>query len=226
MRRLWLLVAWSQFHHQGQLEKIRLLHREQSQKEVIFLTRDNLRHRRDIERAYLKAISTAQHEIMIANAYFLPGRKFRSALLKAAQRGVRVVLFLQGMVEYPLQHYATLALYAELLAAGVEIYAYQASHMHAKVAVIDSMWATVGSSNIDPFSLWLAREANIVVLDELFAKKLRDDLLSEMQLRATRVSPSAWRKLNLFNWLLMRASYFMARLLTGVLLLRKDDDDL
>jgi cardiolipin synthase len=226
MRRLWLLVAWSQLHRQGERDKVRLLHSVNVQQQVQFITRDNLRHRRDIEKSYLAAIAGAQHEIIIANAYFLPGRRFRKALLDARQRGVRVVLFLQGRVEYRLQHYATTALYDELLHAGMEIYAYQASYMHAKVAVIDGLWATVGSSNIDPFSLWLAREANLVVQDAAFAGSLREDLLAEMQHRSQRVAASVWRKLNIFNWLVMHSSYILARLLIGALINYRVRDDI
>ena len=226
MQRLWLLIAWTNFHRLGERDKIRHLQRASEQQQLVFLTRDSLRHRRDIERAYLKAIADARHEIIIANAYFLPGRQFRRALLDAAHRGVRVVLFLQGKVEYRLQHYATLALYDELLRAGIEIYAYQASYMHAKVAVVDGEWATVGSSNIDPFSLWLAREANLVVIDSAFAARLRDDLLAEMQRGSHRVVLSVWRNLNIFGWLVMRVSYIFARLLTGVLVYHKGQDDI
>jgi cardiolipin synthase len=226
MQRLWLLVAWTHFHRQDERKKVRLLGHANEQPQIKFVTRDSLRHRRDIEHAYLKAIDGAQREIIIANAYFLPGRKFRKALLDAAQRGVRVVLFLQGKVEYRLQHYATLALYDELLHAGIEIYAYQASYLHAKVAVVDGEWATVGSSNIDPFSLWLAREANLVVQDAAFASSLRDDLLSEMKHRSHHISPSVWRKLNIFNWLVMNISYTLARLLIGALINYKVRDDI
>src|SRR6185369_4080314 len=67
-------------------------------------------------------------------------------------RGVRVVLLLQGRVEYLLLHYASRALYGTLLDSGVQIFEYHRSFLHAKVAVIDGQWATVGSSNIDPFS--------------------------------------------------------------------------
>lgn len=138
---------------------------------AMLLLRDNVRHRRAIERAYLAAIGAAQREILIANAYFFPGLRLRRALVRAARRGVRVTLLLQGRVEYRLQHYASQALYDELLGAGVRIIEYASSFLHAKVAVADD-WATVGSSNIDPFSLLLAREANIVVHDAEFAAHL------------------------------------------------------
>lgn len=142
------------------------------------IERDNLRHRHAIEAAYLAAINAARSEIILANAYFLPGRRFRRALEAAAQRGVRVTLLLQGRVEYALLHYATLGLYRMLMKHGIEIVEYRASFLHAKVAVIDGEWATVGSSNIDPFSLLLAREANIEVSDAGFAGELRRSLLA------------------------------------------------
>ena len=128
-------------------------------------------HRDDIEDAYLAAIGRARSEMLIANSYFFPGSRFRRALAEAAARGVRVMLLLQGRVEYRLLHYASRALYGALLDAGVEIHEYHKSFLHAKVAVIDRRWATVGSSNIDPFSLLLAREANVVVEDAAFSPR-------------------------------------------------------
>ena len=83
-----------------------------------FLVRDNFRHRRDIEAAYMRAIEQAESEIILAHAYFLPGLDFRHALINAAGRGVRVVLLLQGRVEYFLQHYASRALYGNFLDGG------------------------------------------------------------------------------------------------------------
>ena len=147
---------------------------------AMHVLRDNLAHRRSIERSYLKAIGEARREVLIANAYFLPGRRFRRALREAARRGVRVRLLLQGRAEYLLPRLAEQSLYGLLLRAGVEIVEYHRSFLHAKVAVIDD-WATVGSSNIDPFSLLLSREANVVVLDARFAALLRERLLASME---------------------------------------------
>jgi cardiolipin synthase A/B len=139
--------------------------------------RDNFRHRTNIERAYRRAIGRARSEVIIANAYFVPGRKMREALINAARRGVRVVLLLQGRYEYFMQYYAARPIYGALLRAGVDIHEYSPSFLHAKVAVIDGRWATVGSSNIDPLSLLLAREANLVIEDAGFAQALRARLL-------------------------------------------------
>ena len=181
-----------------------------------FVTRDNLGHRREIERAYLGAIGEARSEILIANAYFFPGQSFRWALMDAAARGVRVILLLQGRVEYVLQHYASRALYGAFLDAGIEIHEYHRSFLHAKVAVIDRHWATVGSSNIDPYSLLLAREANVVIEDEGFAAELRESLLAAMREGAAQVKRERWRNqpwpVRVVTWL----CYGLARLLTGL----------
>ncbi len=155
------------------------------------LLRDNVLHRSQIERAYLKAIGSARHEVLIANAYFLPGRRLRQALVHAAQRGVRVRLLLQGRYEYFMQYHAVRPVYGTLLAAGVEIYEYDASFLHAKVAVVDPdnerPWATVGSSNLDPLSLLLAREANVVVADRWFAQQLHQRLSQVIASQSTPV---------------------------------------
>lgn len=150
-----------------------------------FLVRDNVRNRARIERAYCKAIADAREEVLIANAYFLPGRKLRHALVHAAKRGVSVRLLLQGRYESFLQFHAYRPVYGKLLAAGVEIFEYNLGFLHAKVAVIDREWATVGSSNLDPLSLLLAREANVVVQNRPFASHLRTELLRELQTHAT-----------------------------------------
>lgn len=225
MRRLWTLVSWTNFRRQR--ERIRLPPNFQQARDqkVTFLLRDNLRHRRDIEQAYVDAIAGAQQEIILANAYFLPGQHLRQALQQAAQRGVKVMLLLQGKVEYRLQHYATLALYDVLLRSGMEIYEYHASYLHAKVAVVDGHWATVGSSNIEPFSLWLAREANLVVRDAEFAGSLRASLLQEMARGAHFVEHSTWSKRSAWMRLATRASYAFMRLLTSVIGYARGHDD-
>lgn len=218
MRRLWGMVSWANFRRRG--KEIRRLVRERSRpvaSGIALVLRDNLRHRHDIENAYLKAIEGARHEIIIANAYFLPGRVFRMALIQAAQRGVRVMLLLQGRVEYRLQHYATHALYDKLLAAGIEIYEYQPSYLHAKVAVIDGLWSTVGSSNIDPFSLLLAREANLVIRNSGFAAELRASLLAAIANDALRIGDGSNESRSLWSRLIARASYGIVRLLIGQL---------
>ncbi|MEO8249498.1 MAG: phospholipase D-like domain-containing protein [Burkholderiales bacterium] len=160
--------------------------------DAVLLLRDNLRNRNRIERAYRKAIGGARHDIVIASAYFLPGRKLRRALVHAALRGVRVQLLLQGRYEYFLQFHGVRPVYHKLLAAGIEIHEYAPSFLHAKVAVIDAggarPWATVGSSNLDPLSLLLAREANVAIEAGEFCEALRVRLHDAIEQEGRKVS--------------------------------------
>ena len=188
---------------------------------AVLVLRDNVRHRARIEKAYLRAIGLARVEIIIANAYFLPGRKLRRALILAAQRRVRVRLLLQGRYEYFMQYHAARPVYGALLAAGVEIHEYAPSFLHAKVAVIDALtthpWATVGSSNLDPLSLLLAREANVMIEEARFAQNLRQHLVRAMESAGQLIAPARyalrpWRK-RVLDWVafgIMRAALWVA----------------
>ncbi len=158
------------------------------------VVRDNFRNRASIERAYRGAIARAREEVIIANAYFVPGRKMRTALMRAARRGVKVQLLLQGRYEYFMQYYAARPIYGALLLAGVEIFEYSPSFLHAKVAVVDGQWSTVGSSNIDPLSLLLAREANVLVQDAAFSRHLRARLLHAMAHEGVRMDPAEYAR--------------------------------
>jgi cardiolipin synthase len=162
-----------------------------------FLVRDNVRQRRTIERSYVEAIRHARAQVDLAVPYFYPGRSFRRALLTAARRGVRVRLLLQGKVDYRIAAMAAQALYDEMREAGVQIFEYTPAYLHAKVAVVDGFWATVGSSNIDPLSLLLNLEANVVVRDSGFAAALSSRLDAVFAV-STEVSGapqrSGWRR--------------------------------
>jgi cardiolipin synthase len=156
--------------------------------------RDNFLHRRAIEQAYLLAIRQAHQDITLAMAYFIPSQKILAELFHASQRGVRVNLLLQGRVEYRLQHYAAQSLYGALLTHGIRIFEYRPGFMHAKAAVIDGIWSTVGSANLDPFSLLVAREANIVVRDPRFASTLQSQLDLAIRSHSTEITADAWLK--------------------------------
>lgn len=217
-KHLWMVVALAQFKKDwARHEKIPYSTIQPSGRQLgALVIRDNFRHRHDIEEVYLHAIANARSEIIIANSYFLPGINFRHALSDAARRGLRVVLLLQGKIEYRLQHYATLALYGSLLDAGIEIYEYHKSYLHAKVAVIDQHWSTVGSSNIDPFSLLLAREANVIIDDKSFATQLRICLEEAMAEESTRVLQEKWKNQSWINRLMSWISYYIVRVLRGM----------
>ena len=158
---------------------------------VALVVRDNLLHRRAIEHAYVRAIDRARRSVLLVTPYFYPGHAFRDALKRAAARGVEVTLLLQGRADYRAAAWAAQALYGELLRAGVRIFEYHRAFLHGKVAVIDELWATVGSSNIDPLSLLVNREANLLVRDAAFAASLarhiREQLSDAVPIDASRL---------------------------------------
>jgi cardiolipin synthase len=218
VRHLWRLVGWAKLQHRPPSAPVSPCQPVTSTGAMTatFLIRDNLRHRRDIEDAYLDAITHARNEVFLASAYFLPGRRFRHTLLDAAARGVSVTILLQGKVEHALLFYATQALYRQLLAGGVRIFEYHAGFLHAKVAVVDGAWATVGSSNIDPFSLLLAREANVVVRDHGFAVQLAASLQRALDNAAREVVAADLERRSLPARALRWLAYSLVRLLLGI----------
>lgn len=218
VHRLWQILTWTNFRSRLYCTFPKLPPAGPAGTHLAALAiRDNLRHRNDIEAAYIDAIDNARDEVIIANAYFFPGATFRRALANAAARGVRVSLLLQGRVEYRWLHHATRALYGALLANGVQIIEYHKSFMHAKVAVIDDAWATVGSSNIDPFSFMLSREANVFVRDAAFCAQLRHSLRIAIQDGAAPVHLNEWKKRPMSERFLAWLAFGLGRFALGIL---------
>lgn len=183
---------------------------------VAFVARDNFVNRRAIEKAYLVAIGRARHEILLANPYFVPGRKLRRALVAAARRGVDVRLLI-GRNEFAALDHAVPYLYRALLGAGARIAEYEKTLLHGKVAVVDSNWATVGSSNLDALSLVLNNEANVVLIEHPEIGQLRDAILAAFD-EARPIDPACyaarpWPK-RLINWLAYAAYRAAMKLLT------------
>ena len=144
--------------------------------QAALVIRDNLRNRHALQRAFLQALGHAHHEAWLVTPYFAPGRKLRKALMHAAERGVSVTLLI-GVGQFRLQDAVAQSFYPRLLSVGVRIIEYRKTQLHAKVAVIDELWSTVGSSNFDGLSLFVNHEANIIVRDEEFARILRDAII-------------------------------------------------
>ncbi|HPU51588.1 MAG TPA: cardiolipin synthase ClsB [Burkholderiaceae bacterium] len=169
------------------------------------VTRDNADHRDDIERQYRAALRRARERVIIANAYFFPGYRLLKDLRRAARRGVQVDLILQGAPDMPIVQTAASLLHPHLIRAGVRIHEYCQRPLHGKVATVDDEWATVGSSNLDPTSLGLNLEANVLVRDPAFARLLRErlDALIEEGCSVVKLAPptrlgSAWIQLRSF----------------------------
>lgn len=233
-RSLWLRMAWRKrddweaFYQR--LKNIRqwMQSRRKTKQPVVepghraaLLLRDNIRFRQSIENVYMTAVKHAQKEVLIANAYFFPRRGLLKALERAAQRGVRVRLLLQGRSEYAMQYRASRYMYCKLLDDGIELYEYMASYLHAKVAVMDDC-AMVGSSNLDPFSLLLAREANVYVRGDDFAQELAAALELEIQDNAQRVTEQSLERRGWLGRWTDACSYFLLRF--GVALTGKSSE--
>jgi cardiolipin synthase A/B len=220
MQHLWRVVSWWKLGRRAGLPPLPQslpavpMHAAGDTK-IYFAVRDNFRHRRDIEQAYLDAIDNARREVLITSPYFLPGRHFRRALIEATARGVKVTLLLQGRADHVILMQATRALYTQLLTSGVTIFEYHRSMLHGKVAVVDDAWSTVGSSNLDPFSLFLNREANVVVIDEKFAATLRASVMEEIRTGATKLEPARWQKRGWAGRARSWVAYGFARWVTG-----------
>jgi cardiolipin synthase A/B len=214
--RLWARLDWLQTRRRWRVSaRARALVMPHGTQRAALVVRDNIRHRRDIEDAYLELIANAKAEVLIAIAYFLPGRRFRRALTDAAKRGVHVVLLVQGETDHPLMMYASRALFGSFLRAGVEIHEYVRSELHAKVAVFDSAIASVGSSNIDPFSLVLAREANVFVEDKEFASALRSSIYDAIG-SARQLPRATWGRQSWILRMQIWLAYSLARLMTSL----------
>lgn len=144
--------------------------------QVRLVYRDNHEHQTDIEEVYLQVLRSAQRRVVIANAYFFPGYRLLREIRNAARRGVEVRLILQGQPDMMIAKLAARMLYSYLLKAGVVIYEYCERPLHGKVALVDEDWSTVGSSNLDPLSLSLNLEANVLIRDRTFNRELFERL--------------------------------------------------
>jgi cardiolipin synthase len=172
--------------------------------DAMLVWRDNRHNTNDIERQYRLGIRLAKRRLWIANAYFFPGYFFLKDLRKAARRGVEVSLILQGKPDMPIVQLAASMLYYDLLRAGVRIYEYRDRPLHGKVALVDDEWATVGSSNLDPLSLSLNLEANVMIRDRTFNRELSESLEHLMAHSCVRIEAkdlkesSIWRRVRSF----------------------------
>ena len=217
VQRLWRHISWRHLQStQHQYQPVPMPPVPGNSMLAKYVVRDNILHRRDIEQMYMQGIRQAKKDILIANAYFIPGVAFRNALIDAAKRGVRVRLLLQGRREHMLM-IATHALYSNFLRNDIEIYEYRKSFMHSKVAVIDGNWATVGSSNIDPFSLLLSREANVFVKNGKFAAELRGCIEEDIEHGAVQVLARDWEHGHVLKRTVSWLVFILVRFVLGLI---------
>lgn len=168
------------------------------------------KHRRIIRRAYIRAIKYAKESICIENAYFVPDRGILRVLRNARKRGVRVDLILPGVSDISAVLYAGRSLYARLFRWGVRIFEWQNTVLHSKIAVVDEIWSTVGSFNIDRISIVHNLEVNVTVMDRHFAAEMRT--MFEQDLKHCReIDAAAWSRRPLREKILERVFYFLRR---------------
>jgi cardiolipin synthase len=142
--------------------------------------------------AYLAAIRNARQRIWISQAYFAPNREFRAALSEAARRGVDVRVIAPSFTDSALIHYGARATYDSLLEGGVQIYEHEDALMHAKTAVIDGVWSTVGSANIDQRSFVHNNELNAAVVSADLAREMEAMFRRDLE-SSRRIDPDEWQ---------------------------------
>jgi cardiolipin synthase len=140
----------------------------------------------------LLALSAARRSIYITNPYFLPDERMTEQLLEAVRRGVRVVVLVPGQIDHNLVRQASRSQFGELLNGKIEIYEYMPALLHAKTMVIDGVWATIGSTNLDNRSLALNDELNVVVFHRQVAERLEQIFLDDLA-HARQVTYENWR---------------------------------
>jgi cardiolipin synthase len=150
---------------------------------------------------FLLAMASARHSIYITNPYFLPDDKMIDTLVGSARKGVRVVLLLPGPIDHNIVRQASRSELGRLLEAGIEVHEYRAALLHAKTMVVDSRWATVGSTNFDRRSFALNDEINLVVYDESIARNLERIFEQDLS-RSKRVTYQAWRNRSILSRLM------------------------
>jgi cardiolipin synthase len=142
--------------------------------------------------ALLTQIGGARSRVWLTIGYFVPDPGIKQALIQAARRGVDVRLVLPGYSDFWAPVYAGRSHYKELLAAGVHIHEWREALMHAKTAVIDSKWSSIGSTNLDWRSFVHNYEADLVVLDAGFAHEMEERFRRDMAAAVT-IDPAAWK---------------------------------
>jgi cardiolipin synthase A/B len=166
----------------------------------------------EIYKAYMLAIEGAQQTIHITSAYFVPDAQILEALMAAARRGVEVKLILPGVTDSSLVLYVAQSFYSEMLASGMKIDQLQIAVLHAKTVVIDRVWATVGSTNIDTRSFLHNNEINVVVMDMEFGDAMERAFTKDLR-NAAEITADKWQERSvggrLKEWAARRIAYWL-----------------
>ncbi len=179
---------------------------------VMILSSKARKNIRPIKESYLSAIDNAEKSIYITNAYFVPTHKLYRTLIHAARRGIDVRLLLPAKSDLPIVKYASRYLYKKYLKNGIRVYEYTRSVLHAKTAVIDGVWSTIGSTNLDGHGFRRNLEINAVILDENIGKEMEEIFSNDMEF-AQELLSEKWEKRSFVNYIIEWFCYRFRRIL-------------
>jgi cardiolipin synthase len=193
-------------------KQIKSAYRIQQDTSVRILQNDWLKGKNEICDAYIKSIRHAKKEIIIVGSYFLPGIRIIRALKKASKNKVVIKLILSGKSDLPLTRRATCFLYGKLLSYNIELYEWNESILHGKVAVVDGNWSTIGSFNLNNLSSYGSLEMNVEVLSSSFSAVFQERL-NEIITQCQRItSESLKTKTSIMTKFINLVSYAITRI--------------
>ena len=174
---------------------------------------DWVRGKREITRSYIEMFGKAKNRIIILSAYFLPNDLFRKKLRAAAKRGVKVQVILAGTSDIKVAKYAERYMYWWLLKNGIEIFEYERSVLHGKMATCDGQWITVGSYNINTISAYASIELNLAISDQAFTKQAEQRLIEIMLKDCVKITSQNLKAVGWITRTAQRAAYYLYRVL-------------
>ena len=193
-------------------KQIKSAYRIQQDTSVRILQNDWLKGKNEICDGYIKSIRHAKKEIIIVGSYFLPGIRIIRALKKASKNKVIIKLILSGKSDLPLTRRATCFLYGKLLSYNIELYEWNESILHGKVAVVDGNWSTIGSFNLNNLSSYGSLEMNVEVLSSSFSTVFQEHL-NEIISQCQRITPESLKtKTSIMTKFINLVSYAVTRI--------------
>lgn len=189
--------------------------------EIGIRVNDWVGRRQEITRMYLKMLREASSNVIIMTPYFMPGYQFRRSLKAAARRGVKIQMILTGDSDVPVAKYAERYMYDWLIRNHIEIWEYQKSVLHGKIAATDKTWATVGSYNVNNLSAYASIELNLEVIDHNLAEIIEEKLTQIIKNDCTQITESVYKKqANIFARFAQGVAYGMFRFMLFIFTLR------
>ncbi|PWT76786.1 MAG: phospholipase [Bacteroidetes bacterium] len=175
---------------------------------------DWVRRKNQVSRSYLQIFRKAQHEIIIISSYFLPGKRFRNKIRKAIRRGVRIKIIMASLSDLKIAKQAERHMYPWLFKNRIDVFEYKPSILHAKMAICDGQWITLGSYNINNISAFASIELNLDVRNQSFAQKVKAEIDKIIEQDCIQILPEKFKaQYHLFQRLWQDLCYQTIRML-------------